>query len=253
MEKNHVYFTNLRTAYALVDGELKFVTLKSIITSAKDDKNDVGIEYVLDGKTYIGSPGQVFSSVDHFKKGTSFISSLCGECEVTTDKAYYCEGIATYYRFVDGMPKRFSIKGASAVFDCDKQKFDFFEVPADSFSSRKSCLDHSTFVVVDKDGKKTEHIGLAKLVAITPEQKVIFDQLLEALKAASENNLSFIFDECAGKVFAINVKDGEFMCGDCRDKISEEITDYVAWEKMQTITWCVNDCGGIYFNRDNND
>lgn len=195
MEKNYYLHINTSKGFAMINGALTDVKLvKETNVYNTDSIDEIRHELIVEnnGKQFTILAEDFYRSVEDFEKGTHFAAEE--RTHFTVGNAVFEEGFLKYWIFSNGEPKEITEIPERISFDYSTFRFSFSEVEFECWKTRQDCLDHNTVKIVDANGNETEHVGIAKLVALTDEQKQAIEQVRNAIKSAEDLGVKFAFN-----------------------------------------------------------
>ncbi len=234
-------YYGLGDAYTFLNGALTAVTITKVCLNLDFNKfvyivSAQGKSYDLNGNT------DFYESEADFKAGNKFTSNLHHidirpwllQFQVNTVLTGEPDEFQIKtWTMLNGKPQEVSIWVDELYLDGDGWHIvtmhESTEIPKDMrFATRTRCLLMNDYKVIDKDGNESISKGSLKRLLLTPEQQELMKKVEDAVKAAKEAGIKFIFNvENWTGPFAINTKDiAAYECTDC-PHLYEEVNGYL--------------------------
>ncbi len=249
MENYKVFGTLASECVMMSAGSLLQVSIDEVTTNFNSygETTSVRIKGKNCDKVVEADADVCYKDLDDFREGK--VLKLCAWESVENDYAVYKDGKVHYYVFENGEPILMEKSPKSVTYIKDKWSFDF-GYEGTPYKSRQTCLDHNSFFVVDKEGKKEEVVGIAKLVSLTDEQRDVLDQLVNTLKKAHEIKLRLAYEYAYDQLYAFNGENlQDDWCAGWEDKGYENIYDYAETRNLSIDCWCEFEHNFIGVNR----
>ena len=191
MKKEYIVATN---GYTMIDGELV-----NVVFNTKVAKGD-NIIYTTDkGKELVNAV--TYASAQKFEKG-----------EPSQTKATLPWGLRDLRINEQGEIEVWTMQNGQPVSewkDVDVRVFGYIQpiLQEGEYLSREECLKHNTYIEVDLEGNKVEHIGICKKLELNEEQKAYLnDELIPILNKSRELGLYFVYDSGSDELRVVNTK-----------------------------------------------
>lgn len=173
-------YTIAAEGLTMIDGELRKVSFKSVTVKGDDVIYETKDGLILKNIVTYSSPG-------------AFESDSRSETNIRVDGDYLIneDGLVELYTMKDGEP-------VSELLDVSGTRCRGYivpDAPEGYYPSREVCLKNNTYIEVDEEGNKVEHIGVFKKFKLEDDQlKFIQEELEAVLKKAGEMGVRLIYN-----------------------------------------------------------
>lgn len=235
MNKVHVPELN---GFAAISGKLIACKLaKAIIVFHKkfNDNGDIigctqevtelEVEDVF-GNVHKLSPAKYFESENDYKdnKPCEYSQGIWLGTFLRTAEFTETKNIAHLIEDNDVVSREFYFTEMIIFFDTKDNAFSFVkeiqesDIPSGSYATREEALAHLDYEVIDKNGKKTKHIGIANLLKLDAQQSEVVSEIAKLMRKARGLGVSFIVDNTNSTMNAINTNNVASICPSfCQD------------------------------------
>lgn len=229
MKQNYTYS---KGNYAVINGELRHVSV-----DRKYSEDGEHIKYVL------GSLGEyedikLYESREDFEKGEVGTDYAPFDSEYTMN----AEGQVALWKMEGGEPKEewFDNLAVEIHGNCAPV------VPKGWYSSREECLRNETYIEVQDDGTKVEHMGILQRIRLSEEQEgYLKGVLLPALNGCKKVGIQLVASTWDEILYAYNSKNFTKESWDCESNRPQ--TAHLCDMRLVTRNiFCVGDDTVIY-------
>lgn len=203
-----IFENHNQTIYVMSNGELieyKMVKMVFHITDGEVHSqlivaDKIGKNFTVDEDDYV----HVYYSKEDFEDGTHASNNMvkkdtAGAIWFDNYKLAWKDCKLVYWHMVEGEPKQEIVNVDS--FECVYNECGYrihlndALVPKDDYyEKRDECLSYSEWFDVDKDGKRTKHVGVNKLIQLDDDQKELIKKFKSLLDEMKEKGIVLIGD-----------------------------------------------------------
>lgn len=235
MEK--CYFVNSENGYVIVGSKLVNVKLEATISKELENGIEVSLRCSHNGETFMVDPSDFYLTRDAFERSehvTPGLTPIAGKIKGLAFSSDRSE-IYSYVIGNDGIPykKNFKIDYVEAYFVNGFCELNVPEIKEKLYYKKEWAIENTTYIEVCADGEEKTHIGLAKLLELTSEQKEMLKNINDLLQKLYDSGVKLERDN-ANDWYAFNtnrVKSTRIVCGwmevsEWEERADEETVQY---------------------------
>ena len=222
------YFVNAENGYVIVGSKLVNVKLVATITRELEDSFVVSLRCSYNGKEFEVDPSDfyltryAFEHSEHVIPGLTPIAGKIKGLVISSDG----NEIYSYVIGDDGIPykKNYKIDYVEADYHNGYCNVSIPEIKEKLYLKKEWAIENTTYTEVCPDGTEKTHVGLARLLELTPHQKEILSGINDLLQELYNSGVKLERNNC-NEWYAINTKRVESA------RVVSEWTEEEVWEE----------------------
>lgn len=221
-------YVNSENGYVIVGSKLVNVKLVATITKELEHHFEVSLRCSYNGEEFEVYPEdfyltrEAFERSEHVTLGSTPLAGKVDGLIIDPDGGE----IYSYVIGDDGIPykKNYKVEYVESYFHNGHCNVNIPEIKEKLYRKKEWAIENTTYTEVCPDGTEKTHIGLARLLELTPHQKKILSDVNDLLQELYDSGVKLERNDC-NEWYAINTKRVESA------RVVSEWTEEEVWEE----------------------
>lgn len=222
------YFVNSENGYVIVGSKLVNVKLVATISRELEEGIEVSLRCYYNGEEFEVDPRDFYMTREAFERSehvTLGLTPIAGKVKGLVINSDGSE-IYSYVIDDDGLPRKrkYKVDYVEAYYRNGYCDVNIPEIKEKLFLKKEWAIENTTYTEVCPDGTEKTHVGLARLLELTPHQKEILSGINDLLQELYDSGVKLERNNC-NEWYAINTKRVESV------RVVSEWTECEVWEE----------------------